>query len=223
VLAFRVSGSYASALTLPAANVFAKPKTLDFPEAANLLLVGATASDALNVIGVGAGDTFLVHGASGAVGVSAIQQARLLGARVIGTASEHNFAVLERFGAEPVAYGDGLEQRIRELAPDGVDAALDAVGTDEAVQVSLAFVSDRDRIVTIAAAPKANEFGFKAIGRGNPASASYRDTVRGHLITLAAEGKLVVPMARTFPFAEAVAALELLKAGHPGGKLALIP
>jgi NADPH:quinone reductase-like Zn-dependent oxidoreductase len=223
VLAFRVSGAYASALTLPAASVFAKPESLDFPEAANLLLVGATASDALNVLGVGAGDTFLVHGASGAVGVSAIQQARLLGARVIGTASEQNFAVLERFGAEPVAYGDGLEQRIRELAPDGVDAALDAVGTDEAVQVSLAFVSDRDRIVTIAAAPKAKEFGFKAIGRGNPASASYRDTVRGHLITLAAEGKLVVPVARTFPFAEAVAALELLKAGHPGGKLALIP
>ncbi|MCU1525057.1 MAG: Alcohol dehydrogenase GroES domain protein [Microbacteriaceae bacterium] len=223
VLAFRVKGAYATAVTLPAADVFAKPTTLDFPQAANLLLVGATASDALNVTGVGAGDTLLVHGASGAVGVSAIQQARLLGARVIGTASEQNFAVLEHFGAEPVAYGDGLEQRVRDLAPGGVDAALDTVGTDEAVQVSLAVVSNRDRIVTIAAAPKAKEFGFMAIGGGSPASAIYRDSVRGRLITLAAEGKLVVPVARTFPFAEAVAALQLLKSGHPGGKLALIP
>ncbi len=155
--------------------------------------------------------------------MSAIQQARLLGARVIGTASEQNFAVLEHFGAEPVAYGDGLEQRVRDLAPGGVDVALDTVGTDEAVQVSLAVVSNRDRIVTIAAAPKAKEFGFRAIGGGSPASAIYRDSVRGRLITLAAEGKLVVPVARTFPFAEAVAALQLLKSGHPGGKLALIP
>ncbi|MDQ1576965.1 MAG: hypothetical protein QOH55_2115 [Microbacteriaceae bacterium] len=222
VLAFRVRGGYATALTLPAADVFAKPATLDFPEAANLLLVGTTAADALNVIGVGAGDTFLIHGASGAVGVSAIQQARLLGARVIGTASERNFALLEHFGAEPVAYGDGLEQRIRDLAPDGVVAALDAVGTDEAVQVSLALVSDRDRIVTIAAAPKAKEFGFTAIGSTNPVSATYRDSVRAQLVDLAASGELVVPLARTFPFTEAVAALELLRSGHPGGKLALI-
>ncbi|MDQ1582094.1 MAG: NADPH:quinone reductase [Microbacteriaceae bacterium] len=223
VLAFRVRGAYATSLTLPASDVFAKPATLGFPEAANLLLVGTTAADAFHVTGVGAGDTVLIHGASGAVGVSAIQQARLRGARVIGTASERNFAVLERFGAEPVAYGDGLEQRIRDLVPDGVDAALDAVGTDEAVQVSLALVSDRDRIVTIAAASKAKEFGFKAIAGASPASAAYRDTVRAHLIALAAEGTLVVPMARTFPFSDAVAALELLQGGHPGGKLALTP
>jgi NADPH:quinone reductase-like Zn-dependent oxidoreductase len=223
VLAFRVTGGYASAITLPAADVFAKPSSLDFSQAANLLLVGATASDALNVTGIVAGDTLLIHGASGAVGVSAIQQARLLGARVIGTASERNFELLEGFGAEPVAYGDGLEQRVRKLAPDGVDAAFDTVGTDEAVQVSLALVGDRDRIVTIAAAQKAKEFGFAAIGGGSQASAVYRDSVRGRLVGLAAEGKLVVPVARTFPLAEAVAALELLKGGHPGGKLALIP
>ncbi len=223
VLAFRVSGSYASAITMPAADVFAKPTALGFPEAANLLLVGATASDALNVTGVGAGDTILIHGASGAVGVSAIQQARLLGARVIGTASERNFAVIERFGGEPIAYGDGLEQRVRALAPGGMDVAIDAVGTDEAVRVSLAVVSDRKRIVTIAAAPRAKEFGFTAIGGGSAASATYRDAVRGQLIALAAAGKLLVPIARTFPLGEAVAALELLKGGHPGGKLALIP
>ena len=223
VLAFRISGGYASAITVAASNVFAKPSTLDFPSAANLLLVAATASDALHVTSVAAGDTLLIHGASGAVGVSAIQQAKLLGARVIGTASKHNFELLEHFGAEPVAYGDGLERRVRELAPDGVDAAFDTAGTDEAVQVSLALVRDRDRIVTVAAAPKAKEFGFKAIGGASKESAAYRDSVRAQLIDLAAEGKLQVPVARTFTLEEAPAALALLKGGHPGGKLALVP
>jgi NADPH:quinone reductase-like Zn-dependent oxidoreductase len=223
VLAFRISGGYASSLTVAAADVFAKPANLTFPEAANLLLAGATAAEMVHVTGVSAGDTILVHGASGAVGVSVIQQAKLLGARVIGTASEKNFSVVERFGAEPVAYGEGLEQRVRELAPNGVDAALDTVGTDEAVRVSLALVGDLGRIVTIAAAKQAAEHGFRMIGGSMPVSAAYRASIRSHLIQLAADGALVVPVARTFPLAEAIAALELLKGEHPGGKLALIP
>jgi NADPH:quinone reductase len=172
---------------------------------------------------VGEGDTVLIHGASGAVGISAIQQAKLLGARVIGTASERNFDELRRFGAEPVAYGDGLEERVRALAPQGIDVAFDTVGTQEATDVSLALVADRSRIVTIAAAPRAKEHGFIAIGGAMPASIIYREQVRPRLVQLAAEGKLVVPIARTFPLDEAVEALELLKSGHPGGKLALIP
>jgi len=224
VLAFRVAtGGYTSALTLPASDVFAKPESLGFPEAANLLLAGSTAAEALDVTAVAAGDTVLVHGASGAVGVSVIQQAVLLGARVIGTAGEHSFDEVRRFGAEPVAYGEGLEDRVRALAPDGIDAAVDTVGTAEATDVSLALVDDRDRIVTIAAAPSAKEHGFKAIGGNLPASAEFRKQVRPRLIALAGEGKLVVPIARTYPFGEAIEALQFLKSGHPGGKLALIP
>jgi NADPH:quinone reductase-like Zn-dependent oxidoreductase len=223
VLAYRVSGAYASALTAPARDVFAKPANLSFAAAANLLLAGATASEMVHVTGVAAGETVLVHGASGAVGVSVIQQAKLLGARVIGTASEQNFSVVEGFGAEPVAYGDGLLQRVRQLAPHGVDAALDTVGTDEAVRVSLALVGDLGRIVTIAAAQQATEHGFRVIGASMPASAAYRNSIRSHLIQLTADGALVVPVARTFPLTDAVAALELLKSEHPGGKLALIP
>jgi NADPH2:quinone reductase len=223
VLAYRVSGAYASALTVPARDVFAKPANLSFAAAANLLLAGATASEMVHVTGVTAGDTVLVHGASGAVGVSVIQQAKLLGARVIGTASEQNFSVVEGFGAEPVAYGDGLLQRVRQLAPHGVDAALDTVGTDEAVRVSLALVGDLGRIVTIAAAQQATEHGFRVIGASMPASAAYRNSIRSHLIQLTADGALVVPVARTFPLTDAVAALELLKSEHPGGKLALFP
>jgi len=85
------------------------------------------------------------------------------GARVIGTAGEGNFDVVTRFGGVPVTCGGGLEQRVREAAPEGVVAALDCVGTDEAVDVSLALVADRDRIVTIAAAERAKAEGFTAI------------------------------------------------------------
>lgn len=223
VLAFRIVGGWATDVTVPARDVFAKPPSLSFGEAANLLLAGCTASEMLHVTGVGAGDVVLVHGASGAVGVSVLQQAALLGATVIGTASEQSFETVRRFGGIPVAYGAGLEQRVRDLAPDGVTAALDCVGTDEAVDVSLALVADRARIVTIAAADRARADGFPAIAGVMPASKAYRDSVRGDLVRLAGEGALVVPVARTFPLADAVAATELLLGGHPGGKLVLEP
>jgi NADPH:quinone reductase len=222
VLAFRISGGYASKLTVPAADVFAKPPGLEHPAAANLLLAGTTAAEMLHVTGVAAGETIVVHGASGAVGVSVLQQARLLGARVIGTAGPDSFATVTRFGATPVAYGDGLESRLRELAPDGFAAALDTVGTDEAVDVSLAVVEDRDRIVTIAAMKRADEEGIRVIGGSMPASAAFRDEARARLIALAGEGKLVVPVARTYPLAQAREALAFLQDGHPGGKLALL-
>jgi NADPH2:quinone reductase len=223
VLAFRVSGGYASRITVAAADVFAKPAGLEHAAAANLLLAGTTAAEMLDVTGVAAGETVVVHGASGAVGGSLLQQAELLGARVIGTAGPSSFDVVRRFGATPVAYGDGLQARLRDLAPDGFAAALDTVGTDEAVDVSLALVSDRDRIVTIAAMQRAQTDGTRVIGGSMPASAAFRDGARARLIGLAREGKLVVPIARTYPLAEARGALAFLQGGHPGGKLALLP
>ena len=223
VLAFRISGGYASAVTVPAKDVFAKPGNMSFPEAANLLLVGATAAEMLHVTHVGKGDTILLHGASGAVGVSVLQQARLIGAHVIGTASERNFDTIKKFGGTPVRYGPGLEDRVRQLAPNGVVAALDTVGTDEAIDVSLALVKDRQRIVSIAARGRAKKDGYQIIGGTVPTSAAFRDSVRAHLIQLGADGKLVVPMAQTFPLAEAKSALKVLMSQHPGGKLALIP
>ena len=224
VIAFRVQGGYASELTVPALDVFAKPASLSFPEAANLLLAGATAAEMIHVTRVREGDTILVHGASGAVGVSVLQQARRLGAHVIGTASAGSFDVVERFGGIPVEYGgEGLADRVRQHAPDGIAAALDCVGTDEAIDVSLELVHDRSRIVTIVAGPRAKDAGFVIIGGSMPASKAYRDEVRSELVRLAGAGELVVPMARTFPLDEAVAALELVRTGHPGGKVALIP
>jgi NADPH2:quinone reductase len=223
VLAFRISGGWSTAVTIPAKDVYAKPASIPFEQAANLLLAGTTASEMLHVTQATSGETILVHGASGAVGVSVLQQAVLLGVRVIGTCSEARFEEVRRFGGEPVAYGDGLEQRVRDLAPDGIAAALDCVGTDEAVDVSLALVADRGRIVTIAAQHRAAADGILAVAGGTPVSQAYRDSVRGDLIALAADGKLEVPMARTFPLSQAVEAAEFLRGQHPGGKLALIP
>ena len=223
VLAYRISGGWATEVTVAARDVFAKPASLGFGEAANLLLAGCTASEMLHVTDVGEGETILVHGASGAVGVSVLQQAALLGARAIGTASEGSFDVVTVFGGAPVTYGDGLEQRVREAAPEGVVAALDCVGTDEAVDVSLALVADRYRIVTIAAAERAKADGFTAIAGAMPASQAYRDSVRAGLVRLAGDGRLVVPVARTFRLADALEATELLMGQHPGGKLVLEP
>lgn len=223
VVAFRIHGGYATEVTVPAADVFAKPAGLSHEEAANLLLAGSTAAQMLDVTHVGAGDTILVHGASGAVGVSVLQQAAELGAHVIGTASEGSFARVRRFGGHPVAYGPGVADRVRAAANGPIAAALDTVGTPEAVEVSLELVPDRDRIVTIVAAGRAESDGFHAIAGAQPESAAFRDAVRPRLLQLAAEGRLQVPIARTYPLAQAPEALRFLAEGHPGGKLALLP
>ena len=222
VVAFRVQGGYATEVTVPAAKVFAKSTTLSHPEAANLLLVGTTAAEMLAVTGAAPGETVLLHGASGAVGVSLLQQARLRDVRVIGTASPERFDEVRRFDGVPVAYGPGLADRVRALADGPIAAALDAVGTDEAIEVALALVSDRRRIVTIANFARASADGFLAIAGSMPDSARFRDEVRSELVALAQNGDLVVPLARTFPLAEAPAAHRLLATGHPGGKLALV-
>jgi NADPH:quinone reductase len=223
VIAYRIAGGYATAVTVPSDCVFEKPPGLEFPEAANLLLAGTTAAEMLQVTGVRPGETVLVHGASGAVGVSILQQTRALGARAIGTSSERNFGVVREFGGEPVAYGPGLEGRVRAIAPGGVAAALDAVGTNEAVDVSLALVADRERIVTIVAFDRARSEGFRAIINSLPQSAAFRTAARARLVEMAARGQLRAPVARVFPLDDAVAALRLLQTGHAGGKLALVP
>ena len=223
VLAFRIRAGYSTLVTVAAKDVFAKPASLPLPEAPNLLLAGTTAADMLRLADVPAGSSILVHGGSGAVGVMLLQQAAMHGLTVIATASERNEDLIRRFGGVPTTYGPGLVDRVRALAPDGITAAFDTVGTDEAVDVSLELVPDRSKVVTIAASHRALAEGFLASGGSMPATAAYRDRVRAELIALAGAGRLVVPMGRTFPLGNAVDALELIKTGHPGGKLALIP
>jgi NADPH:quinone reductase len=217
----QVAGGYTTAITTSAASVFAKPSTLTFAEAANLLLVGTTAADLLHASGAQRGETVLLHGAAGAVGVSVLQQARILGVRVVGTASPPNFDFIRRFGGIPVEYGPGLLERVRAAAPEGIAAALDTVGSQEAGDVSLA-VADRSRVVTIAAAPRAKADGYIFVGASNPASGPFRARARSRILTLARDGDLVVPMAETFKFEDAPAAFAALTAPHPPGKLALV-
>jgi NADPH:quinone reductase len=218
----QVSGGYTTAITVPAADVYAKPPTLTFAEAANLLLVGTTAADMLHACSAAEGETVLLHGAAGAVGVSVLQQARKLGARVVGTASPANFELVRSFGGTPVEYGAGLLERVREAAPEGIAAGLDTVGSEEAGDVSLALVPDRKRVVTIAAAPRAKADGYVFVGASNPESGPFRARARSRIVDLARQGELVVPMARTFPFEEAPAAVAMLTSPHPPGKLALV-
>jgi NADPH:quinone reductase len=222
VIAAPITGGYATRVLVSAADVFAQPPGLGFAAASGLILAGSTAAELLHTAGVRAGDTVLLHAASGAVGLSVLQQARLLGVRVIGTVGPDGFDIVRRYGGEPVRYGDGLEQRVRELAPTGVTAAIDTVGTDEAVDVSLALAGDRNRIVTTVAFDRAAATGFRSVGARNPASAPYRARVRPELIRLAATGQLAVPVGRTFPFGQAPAALRALLSRHPPGKLALV-
>jgi NADPH:quinone reductase len=217
-----VSGGYATAITATASSVFAKPSTLTFAEAANLLLVGTTAADLLHTSGAKEGETVLLHGAAGAVGVSVLQQARLLGVRVVGTAGQANFDFVRRFGGIPVEYGPGLLDRVRAAAPEGVAAALDTVGSQEAGDVSLALVADRKRVVTIADGRRAKADGYVFVGASNPASGPFRARARSRILKLAQNGDLVVPMAETFAFANAPAAFAALTSPHPPGKLALV-
>jgi NADPH2:quinone reductase len=225
VIAFQIGGGYASALNARASDVFAKPGPLDFAQAANLLLAGTTAAELLATAAVVKSDTVLLHGAAGAVGLNVLQQARLIGVRVIGTASPDNFGILESFGAVPVPYGggpDALAGRVRGAAPEGVTAVLDTVGTDEAVDASLALLNDRRRLVTLTAFRRAAAEGFTAIGASNPASGPFRAKARTDVLAMAAAGSLTVPIVRTFPFQEAREAVAALKRPHPSGKLALV-
>lgn len=223
VVAFRIQGGYATDLTVAADRVFSKPATLTHPEAANLLLAGATAAELIQLTGAHRGDTVLLHAASGAVGVSVLQQAATRGIRVVGTSGHAGAERVRRYGGIPIAYGPGLVERARRAAGAPVVAALDAAGTDEAIDASLALVADRDRIITVVRPDRAARDGFRAIGGQNPDSAAFRDAARQPLIDLAAQGLLEVPIARTYPLTQAVEAAAFLVQGHPGGKLALIP
>jgi NADPH2:quinone reductase len=225
VIVYRASGAYASDLLVDVHTLTPKPASLSWAQAGGLLLTGATATHTLEATGVGAGDTVLVHGASGGVGLPAVQLARLRGARVLATAGVRNHDLLRELGAEPVAYGDGLAERVRALTPDGVDAAIDLIGSDEAMDVSLELVADRARIATIANFERGPREGVKLLGGGPGADPGndIRDAARADLARLAGEGRLRVFVAATYPLDDAADAHRQIATGHTTGKLILLP
>ncbi len=222
VIAYRAPGAYAEQLIVAADAVVPKPAEMPWDEAAGLLLTGVTAVHALIAADVGPGDTVLIHAATGGVGLMAVQLAIGRGAIVIGTASPANHDLLRSLGAMPITYGDGLADRVRAVAPAGIDAALDLVGTDEAVEVSLELVSNRDRIVSIAAFGR-GDTGIKLIGGGPGADpgTEIRTAARTQLTDRVREGTLKVFIDRTFPLARAADAHRALQAGHTTGKIVL--
>lgn len=225
VIAYRAPGAYASAVVVPAQALVPKPAALDWQQAAGLMLTGTSAWHALAATRVEPGDTVLIHGAAGGVGIMAVQLAAARGAKVVATASPVRHDFLRGLGATPVTYGDGLADRVRAAAPGGVDAAVDFAGTDEAVDVSVAVVSDRSRIATLVAFGRGQEAGIKVLGGGPGADpgTGIRDAARLDLARLAGEGKLRVFVTRTFSLADAAGAHRALMSGHTTGKLILLP
>ena len=153
-----------------------------------------------------------------------MQLATARGARVIGTAGEPNHDALRALGAEPVTYGNGLADRVRALAHDGIAAAIDTIGTDEAVDVSLELVADRDRFASVAAFHRAGD-GIRLLGSGPGAESGdeIRTAAIPRLLEWAGDGRYRVAVGATYPLTEAAEAHRVSIGGHPGGKLVLLP
>ncbi|MFJ8388808.1 NADP-dependent oxidoreductase [Streptomyces sp. NPDC094438] len=203
-------GTFAEFVTVPVRALARKPKSLSWEETAGVPLAGLTAQQTLTRLGTGKGDTVLVHGAAGGVGTFGVQIARALGARVIGTASERNHDRLRELGAEPVTYGDGLAERVRALAPDGVDVVVDYVGG--ALDATRAVLREGGRHASIAD-PSVMEAGgqwmwVRPDGEGLTVLAGLADS-----------GQLKVPVAETFPLDRLPDAFGLSRTGHAHGKI----
>src|SRR6478752_6260539 len=195
-----------------------KPVGLSWEEAAALPVAVETSLRVFGLLGgVGEGQTLVVNGAAGGVGVAAVQIARARGARVIGTASEANHEFLRSLGVEPTTYGDGMVQRIRALAPDGVDLAFDTAGKG-GIPDLVTLTGDPARVATIADFGAA-ALGVKVTGGGEGRAPGALDEAA----VLVEAGRLSMPVARTFTFAEAGEAHRISFEGHVRGKLVLIP
>jgi len=221
-------GTYSSMLAVPVDKLVALPDSVTSAEGAGIGIPAGTAYQALRSLGVTDGDVLLVHGGSGSVGQAAVQFAVAWGATVIATASPARHDQLRDLGAIPVAYGDGLLERVREAAPVGVTVALDCAGTDEAIEVSLELVADRDRIATIVRGPDAAGFGIRAFSGGSPTplteqEVAWRAEALPATIALIAEERFSVEFGPELPLAEAAEAHRLIEAHTARGKIILRP
>ncbi|MGW5354472.1 NADP-dependent oxidoreductase [Streptomyces sp. NPDC004031] len=203
-------GTFAEYVSAPVRTLAPKPAALDWAQAAGLPLAGLTAYQVLTRLRTGEGDTVLVHNAAGGVGSLAVQIARSLGARVIGTASPRNHERLRALGCEPVAYGDGLAERVRALAPDGVDVVADFVGG--VLDSTLAVLAADGRHASIADPAVLGAGGQWMWVR--PVAADLAALGR-----LADAGGLTVDVAETFALGDLAAAFARSQEGHTAGKI----
>lgn len=196
-----------------------KPPGLPWEVAGSLGVVAGTAYATLAALAPEPGETLLILGASGGVGSFATQLAVARGVRVVGTAGPAKLESLRALGATPVAYGDGLDGRLREAAPEGIDTILDASGHGEIV-AAVAMKGDTERVLTIAFSQEASDLGvpFHAGGGGELTQQALEET-----IPLIEQGRLIFPIARVFSLDEVGEALRESEHGHPAGKLVVVP
>ncbi|MFH8440550.1 NADP-dependent oxidoreductase [Streptomyces sp. NPDC018026] len=206
-------GAYAELVSAHVRMLARKPAALSWAQAAGVPLAGLTAYQAIKRVGLRPGETVLVNAAAGGVGSLGVQIAVALGARVIGTASVHNHDFVRQLGAEPVVYGPGLADRVAELAPDGIDAALDFAGGD-GVDAALRLLGRPDRLASVVESEAAEKGGHYVWVRPDAADLKA-------LADLADERKLTVHVERVLPLAEAAEAWRLNAGGHTRGKLVL--
>lgn len=212
VFGFAVSGGAAQHAVLE--QYAAKPDGASWAQAAGWPLAVETAVRSLKLLGVTSGQTLLINGAAGGVGSAAVQFAQIRGARVIGTASENNHEYLRALGAEPTTYGDGLVDRVRELAPDGVDLALDAAGAGVLPEL-IEITGSPDNVVTIA------DFSAAEHGvRFSPGPEGRAWEALGQAAELYETGQLTLPV-ETFALEQASQAHRVSEAGHVRGKIVL--
>ncbi|MBU3063000.1 NADP-dependent oxidoreductase [Nocardia sp. NEAU-G5] len=210
--------SHATHVVVPVEQVAPKPAGLSWDVAGSLFVAGTTAYAAARSVSPEAGDTIAVSGAAGGVGSLVVQLLRDRGVTVLGIAGPGNHEWLRSVGAIPVAYGEGLAERLRAAAPDGIDAFIDTYG-DGYVALAIDLGVKPERIDTIIDFPAVEKYGVKVEGNAN---ANTIDVV-SELADLAATGALEVPIAATYPLAEVRAAFTELEAGHTHGKIVLHP
>ncbi|MFI1304713.1 alpha/beta hydrolase fold domain-containing protein [Streptomyces sioyaensis] len=195
-------------------TVVAKPDFLTFEQAAALPIATETAFRTLRQLGLVAGQTLLVHAAAGGVGLVAVQLARALGVTVIGTAGEANHPFLRDLGATPVTYGDGLADRIRAVAPQGIDAVLDASGRD-VLPLSVELTGNPDKVLTIADLDAARH-GVRFSREMLPLP-----QVMDDVLPMIEDGRLHMPIEAVFPLEQAADAYRRLDDGHLRGKIVI--
>ena len=192
------------------------PESLDFVGAAALPSTVETAARALDQLGVTKGSTVLINGASGSIGSAAVQFAVQRGARVIGTGSPATHDYLRSLGAEPVAYGEGMAERVRAIVPDGVDFALDVAGSGVLPEL-IALAGDAENVITIADFGGAKQYGVR-FSRGDEGRAEYAIALAMQLIE---EGTFAIPVGQTFSLRDVAEAHRVGESGKVRGKLVL--
>jgi NADPH2:quinone reductase len=215
------SGAYATDIVVDAAHAWPRPPAVSAAVGAALGIPVGTAYQTLRSLAVGADDTLLVHGGSGAVGQAVIQFATLWGATVLATTSDRRADRVRALGATPLSYDAGLESRVRAAAPGGVTAVIDIAGTDEAIETSLALVADRSRIATLVRGKDAAGFGIRAFMGGSPRPLSageqaWRAEAMPVVLQLIAAGAFSVELGPALPLGEAAEAHRLVEAGVDG-------